>query len=599
MQTFNKLGIIYMRSIFFLRDWYMFSIKNLKQAYTLAEVIVVMLIIAVVVAISIKIAKAKFDHITSYTYYSAFSVVRNVTAEMLNDFNAEDETYTSHEGLFAKLFMNKAYGNPSCLLEEDASGMGLTGYYYCYKFKTATAASILGYFTDYNSRNYGDTINGKINMIRDYQLCNPGSSNYYLDCYEYVNMSINELSKLAFHGDRLGEIVSVYASDELGLLDIDINFSSNATVMASLPYFKERYGGTIVCAWDNGTYDCLDDWYQAQYNAGSCFGFGTHWGPTNTMCDINYFTYAFFYKELIKKDTEPGCTPKPCIGGNEFDSDPNVCDCVCRKSPPNPVPCGKEWSVEQCQLVDKADFPPTCPPGQVFDKSDEVCGCKPIKPSIPIKGANYCKLFVSYSNTAQLPTECNGSKVSAVTSIFGGEDANVSPDLILRNGMVIYNASQNPTRIAELEGNSRGNIYTDADGNEFDLDEWGYTLYIDIDGQRGGNGVLWEDVYPFYVTLSGMTIPAYNKDNIDLYGGGNKAYLQVSLLDEYTNNTGRHTDWLLKSKSFRESACQSGYVSANSTYCKTSPAYTTLAQCNQEGHDCRLKYVSPYSLFKK
>lgn len=578
----------------------MFSIKNLKQAYTLAEVIIVMLIIAVVVAISIKIAKAKFDHITSYTYYSAFSVVRNVTAEMLNDFNAEDETYTSHEGLFAKLFMNKAYGNPSCLFEEDVKGKEC--YYYCYNYEKARAIDILNYFKEQNSAMYGTSLNigYKYQFYKKYDL--------EMTDEMYLTWSMDRLSEEVFHGIGVQYAVRDYAAIKLGLVDKDEYFSSSETVHACIKHFGLNFVG---CAWDEVNNDCLyDDYYRQNYNKGNCFGYGSENNtPLNKMCDINSFTYWFFYKEEFKKDTdpepepepepEPGCTPKPCIGGNEFDSDPNVCDCVCRKSPPNPVPCGKEWSVEQCQLVDKADFPPTCPPGQVFDKSDEVCGCKPIKPSIPIKGANYCKLFVSYSNTAQLPTECNGSKVSAVTSIFGGEDANVSPDLILRNGMVIYNASQNPTRIAELEGNSRGNIYTDADGNEFDLDEWGYTLYIDIDGQRGGNGVLWEDVYPFYVTLSGMTIPAYNKDNIDLYGGGNKAYLQVSLLDEYTNNTGRHTDWLLKSKSFRESACQSGYVSANSTYCKTSPAYTTLAQCNQEGHDCRLKYVSPYSLFKK
>lgn len=547
-----------MRSII-LRDWYMFSFsKNIKRAYTLAEVVIVMLIIAVVVAISIKITKAKFDHITSYTYYSAFSTVRNVTAEMLNDFNAEDETYTSHEGLLAKLLMNKAYGEQDCLYHDSEN---------CYLYKIAYAAEIFSY------------------------NCQDPS----FPCAKDFTFSTNTISK--------------YVENVLGLSIAKDKYGDYNVVHNSMKEFEDRHPlySNNYCAWYRAQNECLDKNYDGIYAHGSCFSTSTSipgWEKP-AFCEMSSFRFVFFYRVPYEKDpvtppvVEPICPPKTCTGGNVFDNTIGVCDCVCKATPPETIPCGKEWSAEQCQLVDKADFSRTCPAGQRFDNSDDVCDCKPIKPSIPIKGANYCKLFASYSNTAQLPTECSGSKVNAATAVFGGDDANVLPDLILRNGMVIYNASQNPTKIAALDGNSRGNIYTDADGNEFDLDEWGYTLYIDIDGNRSGNGVLWEDVYPFYVTLSGMTIPAYNSDNIDMYGGGNKSYLQVSLQDEYTNNTGRHVDWLLKSKSFRESACQSGYVSANSDYCKASPALTSIAQCSQEGHDCRLKYVSPYSLFKK
>ena len=107
--------------------------KNIKRAYTLAEVIIVMLIIAVVVSISIKLAKTKLEHITSYTYYSAFSVVRNVTAEMLNDFNAEDENYISHESLLTRLFMPKAFGEQDCLAVDKNN---------CYLYKQARAMDI-------------------------------------------------------------------------------------------------------------------------------------------------------------------------------------------------------------------------------------------------------------------------------------------------------------------------------------------------------------------------------------------------------------------------------------------------------------------------
>ena len=527
----------------------------LKHAYTLAEVVIVMLIIAVVVAISIKITKAKFDHITSYTYYSAFSTVRNVTAEMLNDFNAEDENYTSHEGLLAKLFSTKAHADT--------------------------------FLMEYNGENYWYKVVDACTIDETYPTYTFGST--ALDTYAKNNISSTM--------KRVGEFNDIeLVKNELHTGDDNVciyYLSKNVCL------YEEKL--ETACNLFNGEYG-----YKGKY---SYADLPAHvWCKMATWCSQTP-QYGLVWVEDAEPVTPtdptpdppppPSCTPKTCTGGNVFDDTVGVCDCVCRATPPETIPCGKEWSAEQCQLVDKADFSKTCPAGQRFDSSDSVCGCKPIKPSIPIKGANYCKLFASYSNTAQLPTECSGSKVNAATAVFGGDDANVLPDLILRNGMVIYNASQNPTKIAALDGNSRGNIYTDADGNEYDLDEYGYTLYIDIDGNRSGKGVLWEDVYPFYVTLSGMTIPAYKTDSIDEFGGGSKSYLQVSLQDEYTNSSGRHVDWLLKSKSFRESACKSGYVSANSNYCSKSPALTTLAQCGQEGHDCRLKYISPYSLFKK
>ena len=60
--------------------------SKLKSAYTLAEVVVVMLVVAVVVSVSIKITKVKLDNIISYTYYSGYSTLRSVTGQVLADF---------------------------------------------------------------------------------------------------------------------------------------------------------------------------------------------------------------------------------------------------------------------------------------------------------------------------------------------------------------------------------------------------------------------------------------------------------------------------------------------------------------------------------
>ena len=61
--------------------------------YTLAEVIIVMLIIAVIVSVTIGITKAKLDNVISYTYYNAYSTLREITRKMLADWDPTDPEY--------------------------------------------------------------------------------------------------------------------------------------------------------------------------------------------------------------------------------------------------------------------------------------------------------------------------------------------------------------------------------------------------------------------------------------------------------------------------------------------------------------------------
>ena len=63
------------------------------SGYTLAEIIAVMLIIAVIVAVTIGITKAKLDNIVSYTYYNAYSTLRKISTEMLADWDPQDPEY--------------------------------------------------------------------------------------------------------------------------------------------------------------------------------------------------------------------------------------------------------------------------------------------------------------------------------------------------------------------------------------------------------------------------------------------------------------------------------------------------------------------------
>ena len=53
----------------------------------------VMLIIAVVVAVTIGITRAKLNNVVSYTYYNAYSTLRSISTEMLADWNPKDSEY--------------------------------------------------------------------------------------------------------------------------------------------------------------------------------------------------------------------------------------------------------------------------------------------------------------------------------------------------------------------------------------------------------------------------------------------------------------------------------------------------------------------------
>ena len=115
-----------------------------QPAYTLAEVVIVMLVVAVVVSVSIKITKTKLDRIVSYTYYSAYSTVRNVTGQILADFSVkEDKKYLElPDGTLSflnNLFVQKAYAK-DCFYGYQGHNYstGQDGYH-CYNYTLGSA----------------------------------------------------------------------------------------------------------------------------------------------------------------------------------------------------------------------------------------------------------------------------------------------------------------------------------------------------------------------------------------------------------------------------------------------------------------------------
>ena len=210
-------------------------------------------------------------------------------------------------------------------------------------------------------------------------------------------------------------------------------------------------------------------------------------------------------------------------------------------------------------------------------------------------GQNFCEKFVENANTASslVSEECNGDNIGVSLTDFSNKD----PDFVLRNGMKFYNFSKDPTGIAVLKGNSRGKKHTTKDGTEIDLDEWGYTVYVDVDGEKGKDSKLWKDVYRFYITLSGTVIPAYDSANPGDFGGDSTFHLQTSVSDQYAGASGRVFRWVTKSKSFKESACTMGLVKtdAGDTYCSGVAPDNDCA--TNDSHDCKLKTIVPIKFF--
>ena len=542
-----------------------------------------------------RVAKTRLDNITTYTYYAAYSVLNDVTAQMLADFNPSRNEFTdiafikrflpfvqSKEVLAGSdfpLFSDETYTMYGCAKAE--------AYPYTYEDKEWYLPS--GTHIDYDS--VFSISHGKCVGRSDYDLMiNPSKFkrcsgkrkiyrapfySLYVYSYRYDNfdpafnpteMFANTYSKL----DDSCNYTCKNGANNCGYYTEYTDFN------CAHPYFFT--GGTL--GWRYLAFLASDDYLflpgdKIESDSGDYVQI-----VNSTMLDGNVCKYEIKCRE----DTEPytadlqsyygvlagkkntNCLPK-CNYPSWYDFDKHIC-------------------------VGGSCQPPSegCPSGTVW-RGEPTCSCVPEPPTIPRKGINFCNMFVSLANT-KAGTMCQGGAVAANTTDF----SDITEDIILRNGMKIYNASQNPDSIADLVGNDTGGTVTKTDGTTFDTNIAGYTLYVDIDGSSG-NSKLWEDVSPFYVTLSGKVIPAYKTDALGEFGGDSRYYMQTSIQVDAVDSVGATQYWLLKSKSFKESACKAGYVGQNTLYCSrhdvTNPAVTQDTICSQEQNSCSVKKVSP------
>ena len=477
--------------------------RKFDWGYTLAEIIVVMLIIAVIVAVSIKITKTKLDNIVSYTYYSAYSIMRNVTKEMLADFDSKDPNY------ILTLLFNPAFASSDdCFYSEVAPD----GAVYCYNYELVDACQVHNFNCQQHVGEYGITS----------EMCSVGNGIPY-----GLYITKGKLTNSTGLGGFMDKIKDFIPPGQY----------ANIITEDSLCSFY----------WGSGDWQLLSACHDTDFEQ-KC-----GWGSVSVFISCE------------RKEPEP--EPDVCNAPSQSEKDIQYCK-------------GKEFdpTPEICSWKNIIPWPPKCPDGYQWNNAPINCKCEPTPRTIPRKGENFCKLFVSYSNTKSGMVACQGNKVSESVTNF----SDLTPDIVLRNGIILYNASQNPTAISELANNTPGGSYDGVDN----INSWGYTVYADIDGVKG-DSELWSDVFPFYVTLSGKVIPAYKKD----FGGDSTKYLQVSVENEtYSDDGKRIIKWLKKSVSFKDGACSAGYVGPLTPYCGNKPVLCTNGSCT-------VKLIAPVKFF--
>lgn len=536
---------------------------KLKTAYTLAEVVVVMLVVAVVVSVSIKITKVKLDNIISYTYYAGYSTLRSVTGQILADFKSTDDDYLDKEAMI----MPKTLLSLIMPLQKARAGELA---YFC---ATDTYAA--------NEGSGGMSVGG----------CDvkPSTSPVGLNCetrckkwYER-HMAVNTEFKIC-PGKHVYQ-------DENTRKYWDYNSSDWVTI---------DYPHSHLYWDDNGPY--YDSIYKKHYRMEytSCdqpCGDGTNNCGTRMLTTYPHRFFCVGADNVVNLD--------PITGGDHFttslEGTLNAWPiCVGRFKDPTPenpepetcaTPSEAEQQVHRCQNQEEwkgeptcGYVPITCPEGNHW--SVNSCGCVPESPTLPRKGINFCRKFVSYTNTKSNSPECTGTAISSTETDFSDKTA----DITLRNGMRIYNMSQNPQGIGILEGNTQGASYDGVPN----INTFGYTVYLDIDGEKGAS-TLWEDVYKFYITMAGKVIPAYDENNPNEEVGGNsRRHLMTSVEKEAIVDGRRQMRWLKKSVSFKEGACTSNYLGASSRYCN---GVNLLPDCNDPINPCFMKHISPVKFF--
>lgn len=650
-------------------------------AYTLTEIVIVMLVVAVIVAVTIGVTKHKLDSIVTYTYYSAYSALRTATSQILADYDPTDERYQANIEsptllAKAKIFFSSNFGvlavnaadlqpgniNDAGAVEPGYDGLpsepGINDKLCCPKggfntnlcptpndmgncylsSKTIGAPSFgcLEWCYIRPSNTDGGTGSGSGGL-------NPGGGLVACTINEVQCSATSKGARVVTNGTKviyccpkkeIQEMTQCPAgSSEPGIINPLCKSGDSNAFYISAPEFsitQGQMGKKLCCCPKNFSWNgssCVRNEQSCEgenpYKCGFCNEFTGKW--QNKLCLVGQHldestcecvsdenpectggkiwngTACVCPEGQVEQDG--ACVTPSCTGGRIW----NGTECVCPEGKTwdgsqcknsgdgsgggegctGTAPCGKQCNASTGTWEDIPGFSRECDEEQNKVWNETQCSCVPSSRTITLNGQKYCEYLVSLLNTKANAAECTGPSISSTLTSFSGK----IPDITLRNGMRMYNVRQNPQAIADLVNNTEGGK-TVLNGVEVDTNKWGYTVYIDIDGEKGASEK-WVDVYPFYVTLSGLVIPAYDKDHPGLYGGDSRNHLQVSIEDEVIQDGRRKTKWLAKSVSYKEGACGAGYIGADTPYCKNNGAVSLKSECSIDNSLCRLKYIKP------
>ena len=634
--------------------------------YTLAEIIVVMLIIAVIVAVTIGVTKHKLDNIVTYTYYSAYSTLRTATSQILADYNPTDERYQA-----------KAE-EPSLLAKVQTffeSNFGVLA---------ANAIQINDWQTGVDTNpNYGIVGGGSCGMNSDPLSCREDGCRWCMGTNKCISSSLNcdscsanevECKKLdpgsreIPRSDGIGylyccpkksgggsgsSIPSVCPENYMSCLctapgavnmgaykgcccptgapDVEQpDFTCSESLYCPSDATAKEVNGNCACVCNKPNMTFNKDSWQCEYQCSGeqppcatcslgmwvsfqCIS-GTHLDESTCKCVPDESTPPSTPDCLGGKiwngsscvcpdgqiDQGGTCVDDPsddCTGGQVWNGSSCECpsgqiwdgsECKTDIDCSGEAPCGKQCDRTTGGWVDIPGFSRECNAEQNQIWSEAQCRCIPSSRTISTNGQKYCEYLSELFNTKSTVESCNGVAIGANETSFSGK----TPDITLRNGMRMYNVRQPYAMLPDLANNIEGGKIEQEDGSIIDTNAYGYTVYIDIDGEKGGSEK-WVDVYPFYVTLSGMVIPGYDKDHPGEYGGDSRNHMQVSIEDEVIEGGRRKIKWLAKSVSYKEAACGAGYIGANTPYCREGHASVYNNECSNDNSLCRLKYIKP------
>ncbi len=422
-----------------------------------------MLIISVVVAVTIGVTKKKLDSTVSYTYYSAYESLKDVSRSLLADFNPNSDKYkagktpveflaeasghTTYTALLNSLWVQPSIAsNTVC-----PSGYELDKNGNCIKLDHAFD----GNFGQLDPGTGGNT--GLIKPEKCYLL--PDGTEV---CPEDNPSVCNPLPIVVSRCESQGGTWDLASCECKDSSDMEVGCSLTSASSCTNKGWSFNWT-TCECTKpsDNDKPYCPNE----QLKKTQCVFQGGTWKSESCSCDMP-----------TESVPEPeACPITECPSAQHLvDADKSTCKCVADEpSEPDepasvcnpgdtPPACGQQCVGGQWESI--AGFSKTCNDTQEWRDLPD-CKCVPIARTLPRNGQKFCEQFEQRVNTKAGIDYCEGTTISATTTDF----SNAKADIILRNGMKIYNVHTNPQKIEELAGNKSGFTVQVASSGELSL----------------------------------------------------------------------------------------------------------------------------------